>query len=282
MGGNSLATRKLSAAWNRSGKRPFVFLWNSTSTALGVFLVILMQIRTLYRVTCARLLLWKYQAKRKAPSKDGVIAITVSTNYHELLTHCIDANLEKVDHWIVVTRNDDRETISLLEKHGSVEVLFWNPTRQGRAFDKGGGLKLGQKFAHSRYPGRWYLILDSDICLPPEFHFAPGLLYELEIGTIYGASRRDFYTKKDFVERKNSHNYHELGNPGYGTGNAVGYFQLYALPVYYSHSRTAAYCDIKFRNKFLSSSLIPNLVVDHLGSPGNWSGKGNTAVGWEQ
>jgi hypothetical protein len=46
-----------------------------------------------------------------------IIAITVSTNYSDLLYHALKSNHKYFKHWIFVTDQNDKDTIELLNQY---------------------------------------------------------------------------------------------------------------------------------------------------------------------
>lgn len=196
-----------------------------------------------------------------------IVGMTVSTNYDDILRHVLENNRALLDHWIVVTTEGDLATRAVLENLDRVTVLFWDPHAGGSAFDKGAGLRLAQQWAYREFPGAWYLVLDSDVYLPPEFSDVRNLLPRLNPRTLYGARRVNYPTLQDFRERK--------GGIPYPTHNNVfGYFQLYALPVHYESFPNAGKVDHHFQKLFLTRAFVPDLTVLHLGVSGvHWSGR---------
>lgn len=204
-------------------------------------------------------------------TKDGVVALTVSTNYDDILAEVVEHNLAQLDHWVIVTKRDDLATQQLLSGRQNVTVLYWNPHSKGRLFDKGSGLRLAQKEAYARFQNSWYLILDSDVALPQDFRRKLGSPLELDWLAIHGALRVDYFGLADFRKRFGGRRY-EKSDP------VAGYFQLYCLPFFYRSSRDAGKIDIWFRNRFLRSSVLNGVEVSHLGPPAR-IGKGGRREG---
>jgi hypothetical protein len=96
-------------------------------------------------------------------------AITVSTNYSDILPYTLEANRKFLKNWIFVTDVNDTKTIEILKKEPTVTILYWDFQNGGRSFDKGGAVRHAQKYLYSNFPNDWYLIIDSDICLSPNF-----------------------------------------------------------------------------------------------------------------
>jgi hypothetical protein len=203
----------------------------------------------------------------RAGSLEKVVAITVSTNYADLLDLVIRANQSFFDHWIVVTQEGDTATRSLVESRDDMSIVFWNPTAHGRLFDKGSALRAAQSLAYQKFPDCWYLVLDSDIALPENFGRLQSQLRKLDNRKIYGAQRMEFGSYSDFLNQRN-------GVP-YEASNAVfGYFQLYALPLKTKWSHDASRVDIDFRDLFFWREVLPDLTVSHFGvRTENWQGR---------
>ena len=135
--------------------------------------------------------------------KQNIIGITVCVNYAELLNIGLKTNSKILKHIYVITKEDDHKTIQCCRKYKNVEVLTydfkvdmsWFDTHQKRydmgcmneppdsrkiywkktlnhtnkkAFNKGGGLRLGQEAASKAFPNSFQLIHDADIVLTDE------------------------------------------------------------------------------------------------------------------
>lgn len=205
-----------------------------------------------------------------AGKRDLLVGITVSTNYSDLLGEVLASNLAFFDHWVIVTQESDVATRQLLEGREAVTVLFWDPRAEGRTFDKGTAIRIAQEWAYREFPDSWYLILDSDISLPKEFHSVRQSMKGLPRWRVFGASRRDYHRQSDFLAGRSGIAYK-------GSDQVYGYFQLYALPVLSDASMDASWVDIDFRDLFPRYELLPDLTVAHLGAKNaNWKGRGPT------
>ena len=200
-------------------------------------------------------------------SVNKIVAMTVSTNYTDLLELVIEANEGLFDHWIVVTQESDMATRALLERQEQVSVIFWDPKAKGRLFDKGSALLAAQTLAYRKFPNCWYLVLDSDVALPTEFSSFRDRLPELDSRKIYGAERTDYGSYSDFLSKRNG--------VAYGASNGVyGYFQLYALPLKSKWSYDASRVDIDFRDLFFWWEVLQDFSVSHFGvNTENWQGR---------
>lgn len=216
-------------------------------------------------------------------TKDGVIGITVSTNYDDILAEVLKHNLSQLDHWFIVTTVEDLATRQLLQGQVNVTTLYWNPNHKGRPFDKGSGIRLAQQAAYRKFPHSWYLFLDSDIALPTDFRRSLGQLSELDLRAIHGAHRINFHTLANFRTGFGGHRedlfrtmpiYFQRGHREDSFRAIPGYFQLYCLPFLYRKSLTAGWVDVWFSKKFFRRLVLDSVEVRHLGATHeNWRGR---------
>ena len=203
---------------------------------------------------------------RNIRPKASLVAITVSTNYYDLLKICLQANYNWFDKWIVITQESDTRTREVLEQYPEVTVLFWDPRKAGAVFDKGSAVRIGQRHAYQMYPNSWYLVIDSDIVLegdPLEFlnginHYSPECLF--------GIQRWDYKSIDDLKSKTNGEKYIH-------SESFHGYFQLYAIPHLYTRSKDAGVCDLKFRELFRKRVTLTSPLGRHLGQESHWSGR---------
>ena len=197
-----------------------------------------------------------------------IAAITVSTNYIDILPFVYERNKGCFKHWVFVTDKNDQETINFLSNKPDVTVLYWDFQNHRNIFDKGGAIRYAQTYVYEKYPDDWYLLIDSDICLPTQFsRFVASSLPTYDVNPIYGLSERlDFGSLEDF---KNNINYKKYDHKN----NVFGYFQLYKDKFFYNTSRDASNCDGEFSRKFQKTTLISGLPCAHLGSKSHWNGK---------
>jgi len=207
--------------------------------------------------------------RRLKPKQHGLIGITVSTNYADILPFILQANLPHLHQWIFITDKNDKATIALLSQYPKVEVLFWDFQNEDRTFDKGGAMAKGQAHAFAKYPDYWYLNLDSDLCLPSDFDQFHLQLPLLDKEAIYGAKRRGFLKLSDYQKRGES-----FGDR-VGDKQVQGYFQLYRKHILYEQSQDASVCDVRFADRFeRDRQIILNLTADHLGPfAAHWQGR---------
>ncbi len=207
----------------------------------------------------------RFKSKGTGPGTQ-VIAVTVSTNYSDLLKICVSANRGWFDKWIVVTSEADTKSREVLSAYPEVIVLFWNPTKYGARFDKGSGVRLGQEYAYAHYPNSWYVLLDSDIVLEGEPQSLRGMLQNLSPRFLYGISRWDYASMSDLRAKINGSPYGELE-----TG--LGFFQLYAVPFLYTRSKDASLSDMQFRALFQKKILLKTPYCSHMGQVSHWGGR---------
>jgi hypothetical protein len=148
-----------------------------------------------------------------------MIAITVSTNFADLLPIVYQYNHKFFKHWVIVTSKNDYATIDFLTSKPNVTVLFWNFKNNQRVFDKGGAVRYAQEYVYEKFPDDWYLIIDSDICLYQ--HTSPlNYISNYDSEAIYGLENRlDFASLNDLLAFKNFIKHVPIG--------VDGFFQLY-------------------------------------------------------
>jgi hypothetical protein len=191
----------------------------------------------------------------------NIVAITVSTNYDDYLCHVLESNYKYFKHWYIITEETDKATIDLCSKYPNVEVLFFTFKDQNSVFNKGGALRYAQMLAHERFKDEWFLILDSDICLPLDFAESINKL-TLDENVVYGADRRICRQISD----RNVGNLIDTYNKVY----VIGFFQLYKCKHLYDSSYDCSKTDTDFTLKFKRFEWL-NIIVDHLGDFGqNW------------
>jgi len=200
-----------------------------------------------------------------------MIAITVSTNYHDLIPVILESNERHFKHWYWVTNPNDQATIDQIPKTDNHTVLFWNFNNNGAAFDKGGALKMAQELAFKEYPDEWYLNIDSDIALCSDFSIDTS---KLDPNKLYGAGYRHyFYTKENF---NNDQTDDQTKNNW-----PWGFFQLYKVKNYYTNSNDCSMCDDRFiicwgnthEIREQNIVMLENVICKHLGKNNqHWQG----------
>lgn len=198
-----------------------------------------------------------------------MIAITVSTNYDDILNIIISQNYKFFKKWYIITDKNDSNTINVINKHNlpNIEILFFDFYQGNKTFNKGGAIRFCQKMlGNSGYEGN-VLLLDSDIWLPDNFEEIIKS-NDIKYGVIYGTDKRyDYYSYKNFKDNKI-----DLDYPY--SKDFQGYFQLYKFSKdkLYNESYNCAGCDLSFINYFRNKVILPNLTVSHLGkNTVNWN-----------
>ena len=197
-----------------------------------------------------------------------MIAITVSTNYSDILPFALEANLGYFERWFIVTDKNDEKTIKLLEQEEKVEIVLFDFKNYGCVFNKGGAVRAAQELAYEQFPDEWYLLVDSDICLTEDIAQFVDINFAIfDEETIYGAGiRHEFRFLSDYKKHSNY-----LDFPY--ANQLQGYFQLYKKKVFYAQSYDCSQCDLLFLENFEKHSILKKMVVCHLGSAGNWTGR---------
>jgi hypothetical protein len=202
-----------------------------------------------------------------------MIAITISTNYDDILNIVIPMNYKYFYKWFIVTDKNDKKTIDVINKYNlkNIEIVYFDFYKDGKKFNKGGAVKYVQEMISNYNYNGLVLIIDSDIVLPKNFP-----LYFTTIkpdkNTIYGCKRLDFYSLENLKNNKPDFIYNMYNS------FFVGYFQLYLYnkDFLYEDSYNCSECDAKFLKYFKNTHLIPNLCVGHLGkNEQNWNGRIN-------
>jgi hypothetical protein len=184
-----------------------------------------------------------------------------------VLAYIIEKNVSIFSSWIVVTDSNDEATIALVRDYPKIELLFFDFKKHGRKFDKGGAIRLAQKFAYQKYPNHWYLILDSDISLRSSTELSQVRM--LDNQHIYLTDNRRDYLSMSGLEMQE-------GYTSYDGPIESGFFQLYRQKKFYRNSMDAEGCDTWFARDFPAFKVLPNTSCDHLGMAGNWDGTKGT------
>ena len=206
----------------------------------------------------------------------NIIAITVSTNYEDILKIIIPQNAKFFKKWIIITRKEDTKTINVVNESNcnNIELLYFNfNLLDGKktTFNKGGAIRLGQEhiYKNKDYDDNIILILDSDIYLPNNFATIVNKI-KIENNTLYGSSkRRDYWSEEHF--KKNIVDFDYIY-----CRHILGYFQMYKVnPIYlYNKSTDCSTCDKQFTFGFKRLIIIENVEVKHLGKAyTNWKGR---------
>ena len=208
--------------------------------------------------------------------KPNIIAVTNSFNYSDIIPFVIDANRKFFKAWYFVTTKEDEKTMEIARQN-DIEILIHDFKIRPNFYDEGGGLKVGQEQAFSKYPDDWYVRIDSDICLPEDFESA--IDFEMDEDAVYGARRFDYLSLKEYREGVPFFKYE-------ADFMIPGYFQLYKKHVLYPEGKfplavpgasfgdATKGVDLVFLDSFEPSKrfLLEKLVVSHLGSGRWWYG----------
>lgn len=206
-----------------------------------------------------------------------VIAISVSTNYDDILRIILPQNYKFFTGWYIITHRDDLKTINVLKEFNfpNIKVMFFDFYSNKKTFNKGGAVRSCQQYLTNIGYNGDVLLLDSDIYLPDNFQ---EILQKMEISdlVLYGTEKRfDYYTYDNFKNNKFDRDYEPATY-------IPGYFQLYKHKptLLYEESDDCSACDWTFRYLFRNRFQIKGLFVHHLGQGGvNWSGrKGNDFI----
>ena len=207
---------------------------------------------------------------------NSFIQFTACTGYSKILEITLDANAHLFKKIIIVTKEDDIDTINLCKRFENVKTLFHNfrlpedfkmplnsydlkrleegtlhPSRYippVNHFNRGGALQIAQEYIYSNFPNDFYLHLDADIVLPTNFTEVIST-HQLKSDVLYGIrERRDYASMNDFNLRENYKVYRN-------SRGFFGFFQLYhRKDVLYDHWVHTGQSDGWFRDKFLKMS----------------------------
>lgn len=239
--------------------------------------------------------------------------MTVCVGYGDILAHTLAENLVHLDHMVVITSPDDKETQNVCRKHSIQYVMTNDHQRHGTPNSEVFG---GKMFNKARLIRRgfdqisakdWVLHLDADAVLPRDFRRLINLAH-LDPENIYGSDRQDVYSFEDWQRLKsyngpwsnwsneNAHWFH----PKFRTASRwvsaihgyvpIGFFQLfhgtamidggYHVRIYPISHQNAARSDVQFALQWdrEQRQVIPELVCLHLGSEKaemgrNWNGR---------
>jgi hypothetical protein len=192
-----------------------------------------------------------------------MIAITVSTNYDDLLNIIIPQNYTFFEKWYIITDENDKDTINVINKYNydNIYILFYNFYENNKIFNKGGAIRYCQKeiISNLNYNGA-VLILDSDIFLPNNFVEIVNANV-INDDAIYGTNKRyDFYSYANFKNNIIDYDYP-------WSKEFQGYFQLYKYDKnkLYDESNNCTVCDTQFLKYFKEKNILHALSVSHLG-----------------
>jgi hypothetical protein len=201
----------------------------------------------------------------------NIIAITISTNYSDILDIVLPQNQKFFYKWFIITDKNDINTINIIKKYNfpNVIIIFFNFYSNNLTFNQGDGIRLCQKIIIKSNYNDIILNIDSDIYLPNNFN---DLINNIDIlpDTIYGTDKRNDYSSYEYF--KNNIIDSEFIDAQY----FYGYFQLYLCNsnILTNNSQNCSKWDIDFRNSFKARTIIKDLCVSHLGISGvHWNGR---------
>lgn len=204
----------------------------------------------------------------------GLFAITISTNYDDLLNIIIHQNQRFFTRWYIVTSASDTKTIDVVRtaNYPNIELLFYDFKAGGAIFDKFGATRMAQLHCMSMHgPDKLTLFLDSDIYLPDNFLDTLKTM-RIEWSTLYGAFERFDVGTLSSLRRKDTTKRFPWAN------HLLGFFQLFIQTSERLHrsSNDCSEGDLRFHSYFRKKMLLP-LTVFHLGESGmHWSGRSAT------
>uniref|UniRef100_A0A6C0I846 Glycosyltransferase 2-like domain-containing protein n=1 Tax=viral metagenome TaxID=1070528 RepID=A0A6C0I846_9ZZZZ len=200
-----------------------------------------------------------------------IVAITVSTNYDDLLDIILPQNHRFFNTWYIITHKDDAKTIEVVNKYNysNVKLVYFDFYAGNCRFNQGGAIRHVQDILASMNYNGYVLHLDSDIYLPDNFS---ELLLRLETHSLYGVSSRNDYFSYDHFKAGKADRVHSRDHM------FQGFFQLYVFSINTrcKQSENCSQWDLDFHKHFKHKINIPNLHVSHLGHSGvHWTGRKN-------
>ena len=195
-------------------------------------------------------------------------AIIVCVNYSDLLSITLPRNIEYFDKVIVVTKEDDLDTINLCKNMDKVHVVTTDAfNHNGAKFNKGLAINVGYKFLEHK---EFVMNLDADILLPMNFREDFFKLNpDPEFG--YGCRRFDIPTKEDLDDilngRKSPNDYILFRGSGYGYLFITHYQSMIFQTLYHKsdgvpyphYFSDGAESDWRFRNNWGERVFSPPL-----------------------
>jgi hypothetical protein len=201
----------------------------------------------------------------------NIIAITISTNYSDLLDIILPQNYKFFYKWIIVTDENDIETINIIKKYNfpNVIIIFFNFYLNNLSFNHGGAIRICQKILNKSNYNGIVLNIDSDIYLPDNFN---NLINNIDIqpDTIYGTENRNDFLSLEHLKNNIVDSQFEKAQ------EFQGYFQLYIYnpKIIANNSINCSQWDSDFKDNFQNKIIIKNLCVSHLGLSGiHWNGR---------
>ena len=233
-------------------------------------------------------------------------AVTTCFNYSNYFKYCVK-NKQHFNKWIVVTLENDKDTISLCEQN-DIEYIFADEFRLynfGCKLRKGTAVNAGLDHLYTPGCQDWYLHIDSDVILPDNFsNYLNGSLkmnddynyYNIDTlnkSNLYSMNRFDITLPSDGsdTEKNNErikeafYNMNLYGFSGKQGNLGWGYFQLFHMTalrqkyqslrpyVYPEMSSNAGLDDLVFSKLFNAVKCFDNINCIHLSPQAkNWEG----------
>ncbi len=131
--------------------------------------------------------------------KQYIEAIIVSFGMLDLLSITLPRNLPELDHVIIVTKPEDKETVEYCKSLNSNKISVVTTdafTYDGAVFNKGLSIDVGLRYL--RY-NEWVVLMDNDCVLIKDYH-QKFLNSATDKEYIYGSRRLLLETKQDWIE----------------------------------------------------------------------------------
>lgn len=209
---------------------------------------------------------------KDATDRQNLTCITVSVQYHDLLSLTMPSRQKWCQRIVVVTSSEDRQTQKLCRDF-QVECLVTDCFYYyGAIFNK--GLAIEKAFHHTGRQG-WYLVLDADIVLDrfPD-------ITTLDDQKLYSCRRRQLNDPRQIAQWPPDKWRHL---PYVTDGELPGCFHLFSsaaqvcrqIPWYGIKWKHAAGCDSEFERKWPKENKVwLPMDILHLGPHGtNWCGR---------
>jgi hypothetical protein len=211
------------------------------------------------------------------------IALTTAVNYADKLSISLGCNRAYFDEYHVVHSPEDHNSLATICAEPKVKCHETKAFREpvGTTFNKGRALGEAQLRLHSNPEnnGALIVLLDADICLPPNF------LLTLPKGptpdTIYYTPARYVYCNAASMVKKTP-DWVEASMAG-----ALGFFQAYVSPLNFTYndknSTDGSWSDVVFSKGFKKKEVLPDLRVHMLGTAGHdWKGRNIGQARWSE
>jgi len=241
----------------------------------------------------------------------NINAVCVCVNYSDFLAYTLPLNKRHFKEIVVVTDTQDTKTKSICESMNVTCVITDVFYRDGGKFRKGAGINQGLKVLNNLVGlhdvedrlDEWYLHIDADIILPPDFGQQIKSA-DIQPSHLYGCDRwmaNSFESAQETLSALLEgaplppHSFErgariEPPQVGY---TPLGYFQLWNplasnIGIYLERKENASSDDVHFAYSFPRERRhrINNLSVYHLDSTSNvagvnWNGRATKRFMWD-